>query len=192
MIALPLSVQHEQAPQPTPLQLAIDNVETAFRELEFTIKLLSDIELGKIDPDDFDSDHSSQLPEGTIQFPKGAFSNQECLERAASISVLMAFAASIMVLDVAFETAGIASSIHSDNDVVKLRTLVSMMRNCVAHAIAAPVWRVNAQFQGNFVIAVGGQQIALNCGTERDTIRYFSDWRLCGLVSRAGCGVGDL
>jgi len=39
------------------IQDALDDVEIAFRQLEFAIKLLSFRELGNIKPSDFDTDH---------------------------------------------------------------------------------------------------------------------------------------
>lgn len=151
-----------QAPQLTDLQLALQDVDIAFRQLEFAIKLLTHCELGKIDADDFDTDHSAQLAQGTISFPKGPFSDQASLVRGASIGVLIAFAATSLVLDTAFQVAGINPSLHSQDNTVRLRTLVSMVRNCMAHGLAAPAWRVNAQFHGLFTVTAGNVAISLD------------------------------
>jgi hypothetical protein len=61
--------------------------------LEFAIKLFSFCELGNINPKDFDTDHVVLLEGGNnLHFPPGQFSDQDSLNRAANISVLLALA----------------------------------------------------------------------------------------------------
>jgi hypothetical protein len=151
-----------EAAGPSPLALALHDVDIAFRQLEFSIKLLSHIELGKLNPDEFDTDHVTLLNGGGLQFPKGPFSTQRSLEQAAAIGVLTAFAATVISLDFAFETAGIAPSIEPNDDTIKLRTLIYMLRNCFAHQIAAPTWMVRQHYQKNLSVRVGNETIALD------------------------------
>ena len=80
------------------IQEALEDIEIAFRQLEFAIKLLSFCEFGNINPADFDTDHVVLLEGGNLHFPTGQFSDQDSLTRAASISVLLAFSASVLVL----------------------------------------------------------------------------------------------
>ena len=127
----------------TPLQLAVQDAQTAFRNLEFAIKLLSHCELKKLDAASFDSEHTTRLREGDIVFPIGNFSTNEQLVTAASISVLVAFSVTVLALDQAFDAAGIGRDPGSSDNLERLRVLVYMMRNAVAHCIAAPVWLVN-------------------------------------------------
>ena len=82
---------------------ALEDIAIAFRQLEFAVKLLSFIELGKIDPKDFDTDHITLLEGGSFRLPPGHFSNTDSLIRAASVSVLLAFSVSALVLDKGFE-----------------------------------------------------------------------------------------
>ena len=152
----------DQGQQPTELQLALMDVEDAFLNLEFAIKLLSHCELGKLDPNDFDSDHLSQLKEGTVVFPKGNFSNFDGMLRAANIGVLIAFSASVFALDQAFQVAGIEPDLRNADDVVRLRTLIYMMRNAHAHGIAAPRWKISARYQGKLAVALGKGVIELD------------------------------
>ena len=72
---------------------ALEDIDITFRQLEFAIKLLSFCEMGNINPKDFDTDHVILLDGGNLRFPPGQFSDQESLNRAASISVLLAFGA---------------------------------------------------------------------------------------------------
>ena len=150
--------------EPTPLALALQDVEMAFRQFEFAIRLLSYVELGNIDPDEFDTDHVTHLDDGILHFPKGAFSTNESLERAAAIGVLTAFAATVISLDTAFEIAGIAPLAESNDNTVKLRTLVYMLRNCFAHQIAAPTWIVRPHYQRVLALTIGQQNLVLDLG----------------------------
>jgi hypothetical protein len=62
-------------------QEALEDIEIAFRQLEFAIKLLSFCELSSINPADFDTDHVVLLEGGNLHFPTGQFSDQDSLNR---------------------------------------------------------------------------------------------------------------
>lgn len=85
---------------------ALDDVEIAFRQLEFSIKLLSFCELGNITPSDFDTDHIVILGSERLNFPSGKFVDLDSIIKAAGTSVLIAFSASVLALDDAFQAAG--------------------------------------------------------------------------------------
>jgi hypothetical protein len=76
------------------VQDALVDIDIAFRQLEFSIKLLSYCELGNIKPSDFDTDHVVVLGNETLNFPSGNFSDPETIIKAAGTSVLVAFSAS--------------------------------------------------------------------------------------------------
>jgi hypothetical protein len=63
---------------------ALEDIEIEFRQLEFTIKLLSFCELGHIDPSAFDTDHLVMLEKENLHFPSGHFSTADNIVRAAS------------------------------------------------------------------------------------------------------------
>ena len=62
---------------------ALDDVEIAFRQLEFSIKLLSFCELGNITPSDFDTDHIVILGSERLNFPTGKFVDLDSIIKAA-------------------------------------------------------------------------------------------------------------
>jgi hypothetical protein len=119
---------------------AIEDVEIGFRQLEFAIQLLLYIELGKVNPSDFDTDHLVQLGTGNLHFPSVNFQSQDALVRAASINVVIAFSATTLVLDQAFDAIGMKSDFLATDGAGKLRFLVYMVRCAYAHGFAYPHW----------------------------------------------------
>jgi hypothetical protein len=86
------------------------------------------------------------LEGGNLLFPPGQFSDQDSLNQAASISVLLAFSASALVLEKGFEAMGIARDPEASDNVGKLRTLIYMVRCAQAHGIADPHWEARGKF----------------------------------------------
>jgi hypothetical protein len=56
----------------------------------------------------------------------GHFSDSDSIIRTAEVAVSLAFGASALALDKAFEVAGMEADPSSDQNVIKLRTLVHM------------------------------------------------------------------
>lgn len=140
---------------------AIEDVAIGFRQLEFAIKLLSYTELGNINTADFDAEHLVRLSTGDLHFPSINFQNQDALIRAASINVLIAFGATALVLDEAFEAIGMKSIWNSTDNSGKLRLLVYMVRCAYAHGFANPRWNVTNKKAGVLTVIIEGHTITL-------------------------------
>jgi len=141
---------------------ALEDVRIAFLQLEFAIKLLSFSELGHIEPAAFDTDHLVKLPEGNIRFPAGHFSDGDNIIRAASVSVLLAFSASALVLDNAFEVAGRRPDPDAEDDAGRLRTLIYMVRCAQAHGLSDPRWEAKGRYLRKFTVAAENAAIELD------------------------------
>lgn len=144
------------------MQDALDDLDIAFRQLEFTIKLLSYCELGHINPADFDTDHLVALGDERLHFPSGNFPDRISLERAAGTSVLIAMSASALVLDDAFTAFGMKPNAEAADNVGQLRALVYMVRCAYAHGIAAPLWEVRGKYLRNLAIDLNGVPLSLD------------------------------
>lgn len=136
------------------LNEAIEDIEIAFRQLEFTIRLLSFCELGGIDPKAFDDHHIVKLPEGDLDFPAGIFATGEDMNRAAGTALLTAAGATALALDSGFAAAGIAQDPNANDPVGMLRCLVFMVRCAYAHNIASPTWEVRGTFQRSLTLTL--------------------------------------
>lgn len=141
---------------------AIEDVEIGFRQLEFAIKLLSYCELGKINPAEFDTDHLVQLSSGNLHFPSVNFRSMDTLIRAASINVVVAFSATTLVLDQAFDAIGMRPNFHATAANGKLRLLAYMVRCAYAHGFAYPRWNVTNRKAAALTVDIEGQIITLD------------------------------
>jgi hypothetical protein len=136
---------------------AIENVRTAVRQLEFAIKLLSYCELGNINPADFDLPHA-----GAVSLGEGNFSDTDSIERAANIGVLIAMGAAALVLEDAFESAGIKADLKANDDIGQLRILVRMIRCAYAHSFADPRWKVRGDYCRTLDFDLNGTHILID------------------------------
>jgi hypothetical protein len=148
--------KHEQ------MREVIEDVEIGFRQLEFAIKLLSYCELGKIPPAEFDTDHLVQLGTGNLHFPSVNFQTTDALIRGAEINVVIAFSATTLVLDQAFDAIGMKPDFHATDPNGKLRLLVYMVRCAYAHGFAYPRWNVTNKKAGVLTVNVEDQTIPLD------------------------------
>ena len=107
---------------------ALADVEHAFRHLEFAIKLMCYCEGGRLDLEAFDADTTILLVTENVGFPTNHFSSIEAVIPASQALVGMAFGTSAMVLEAAFEVAGLSRNPSSRLPADELRTLVFMVR----------------------------------------------------------------
>ena len=126
---------------------ALTDVAISFLQVEFSIKLLSYCELEKVDPSEFDTDQVVLLPKEYLRFPPGHFTSHENNVKAANVTVASALGNSALTLDKAWEVAGIGPDPVSEQNIIKLRTLVYMVRCAYAHGVADPKWQVRRDYR---------------------------------------------
>jgi hypothetical protein len=160
----------------------LQELDIAFRQLEFAVRLLSYCELGHIKPSDFDTDHLTQLPNGSLHFPSGSFSDKDSICRAANINFITAFGTSVLVLDQAFQAFGVRPDAEATDNIGRLRTLVYMVRCAHAHRIADPRWEVRGKYRRTLIVALPGETISLDlealdgAGFDIDSIGGYVGW----------------
>jgi hypothetical protein len=84
----------------------LEDIELAFCQLEFSIRLLSYCELGKLDPKELDDDHFLHLDGGDLHFPAGRFASRENVQNAAGVGVLLTVSATALALNRGFDEVG--------------------------------------------------------------------------------------
>jgi hypothetical protein len=130
----------------------IADIELSYRQLEFSIRMLTYCEMGHLNPEEFDDDHVIALPEGSLHFPAGNFGDSASINRSAVIGTLLSVAAMALALDRGFEEIGLARNPAANDSNGKLRLLIYMVRCAFAHDIASPVWEVRAPFRRQLTI----------------------------------------
>lgn len=125
---------------------ALEDVDRAFRHLEFSVKLMCYCELDHIDRDKFDTDVTILLEKENVGFPANTFASLEAIVSAAQANVGVSFGVTAIVLDAAFEVAGIRPDTNSSSRADALRCLVYMVRCAFAHNPALPCWEVRGDY----------------------------------------------
>lgn len=133
---------------------ALADVEHAFRHLEFAIKLMCYSEGGHLDLETFDADTMILLNTESVGFSDKHFSSNEAVIPASQALVGMAFGTSAMVLEAAFEVAGLSRKPKSRLPSDELRTLVYMVRCAFAHNPAFPLWEARGPEHARIVSVV--------------------------------------
>jgi hypothetical protein len=124
---------------------ALVDVDHAFRHLEFAVRLMCYCESGHLDLSNFDTDVCILLERENISFPSGTFATVEAVVPAAQALVGVSFGTSAVVLDAAFDVAGLTRKPNSRLPEDELRTLVYMVRCAFAHNPALPLWEARGK-----------------------------------------------
>lgn len=170
---------------------ALDDVNYAFRHLEFAIRLMCYCESGHLDLPNLDTDVSILFERENVGFPSGTFSTIETVIPAAQALVGMAFGTSAMVLEAAFQVAGLKNDPNSRQPRDELRTLVYMVRCAFAHNPALPLWEVRGQYARMISIPVDGVALSIDLASlhgrpfEYGHIGGFASWLRIRTASEA-------
>jgi hypothetical protein len=97
-----------------------------------------------------------------LHFPRGRFSGLDNIIKAAGTSVLAAFSASVLVLDDAFQAAGMKPDPEASENDGQLRTLIYMARCANAHGFATPRWEARGKYGRTLSVNLDGRPISLD------------------------------
>ena len=162
---------------------ALKDVDHAFRHLEFAIRLMCYCELDHLDREKFDTDVSILLERENVSFPSGTFTDTQATIPAAQALVGVCFGVTAIVLDVAFDVAGLKNKPSSRLDADELRTLVRMVRCAFAHNPAMPIWEARgSDYSRHLSFTVGDASVSVDLASlheqpfEYDQIGGFGSW----------------
>ncbi len=141
--------------------LALADVDHAFRHLEFAIKLMCYAEHDHIDRTKFDTDVTLLLERENVSFPASTFNTLDSVVLASQANVGVSFGVSAIVLDAAFEAAGVSRNPESRAPNDLLRTLVYMVRSAFAHNPAMPVWEVRGPYLRTLELELESERISV-------------------------------
>jgi hypothetical protein len=171
---------------------ALTDVGYAFQHLEFAIRLMCYCESGHLDLTNLDTDLSILFERENVGFPSGKFATIEAVVPASQALVGMAFGTSAMVLDAAFDVAGLKGKPHSRKPEDELRTLVYMVRCAFAHNPALPLWEARGKDYARMLsLPVCGTPLSIDLASlhgqpfEYDHIGGFAMWLRIRAASEA-------
>lgn len=142
---------------------ALSDVKNAFLYLEFAIRLMCYCELDHLDLTNLDTDMAILFERENVGFSSGSFATKEVVVSTSKALVGIAFGTSAMVLDAAFDVAGLKRNPHSRQPEDELRTLVYMVRCAFAHNPALPLWHARGNEYARMLrLSVDGENISID------------------------------
>jgi hypothetical protein len=117
-------------------------LNTAFQQLEFAWKLYNYALEGKIDLEELDKPLTFQGGESVFVLQDKIFGTPNDLLLAFENNLTIAFGAAAITLNRCREEAGIQLTNSINTEIDQFAAVAYQIRNCFAHDIAEPFWRI--------------------------------------------------
>lgn len=140
----------------------LENIEQAFLQLAFSIKLLTFFELRKIDKDEFDTDLIILGERGNIGYRHGTFKTYDDLICGATNNFNLTLGFTAITLESSLQAAKIPNNPNDSSSNGMLRTLIYMIRCAYAHDLMHPRWNVKGQYYQKLRIELHSKTIELD------------------------------
>jgi len=144
------------------IEHTIDNVNDAFRLLEFSIRVSNYFELDKVDIELFGCDSLIRLERKNVSFNDSYFASKKSALRTAEIAIGASFGVSAIVLDDLCEATCKQRTPKSDAEFFLIWSVVYAVRNTFAHGMANPLWRVYPKYQRKITLHLAAQTTTIN------------------------------
>jgi hypothetical protein len=154
----------------------VEQIDTAFLQLSFAMKLMQFLDDHPIDKDDFDISLTFEDAGNRVCLSHNEFETYEHLQLAAENNFLICFgAAAITLWEAIREHGGLESkNLNPENSrKEKLAAFSYMVRCCFAHGMARPVWSIHDD-KYRTVYQIGNKNIDLSKIAEDQPFDYAS------------------
>jgi hypothetical protein len=121
-------------------------IMTAFANLELALKLLAAAEVGNLTKDVVDTGMTWTGGGSFVVLPDESFRTNDDFILALQNNVTVAFGAAAITLNVCREEMGLPLPDPINSDFDHLVALIYQIRNCFAHDIAEPKWRLSPRY----------------------------------------------
>jgi len=138
------------------------NIDQAFLQFEFAIKLMVYFELNKVDKDEFDRDLTILEEKDNIVFPDNSFHTYNDLILASQNNVIVCFGVSAITLDRSLADAGIDRKPDDLSENGSLRTLIYMIRCAFAHNMIEPKWDVHIKYKKSIKLNLNNENLIID------------------------------
>ena len=174
----------------------IENINQAFLQLEYSIKLLTYSETNQINKDEFDTHVIWPSKIINLNFFHNSFKTYDDLILAAENSYSITLGFTSIVLDEALQSIGIKCDPSDLTPNGMLRTLVYMIRCAYAHNMMYPKWEVQGGYARPLSIILQHETLELDLSQKNghlfliDDIGGVSNYleikdKICQLISEA-------
>lgn len=143
----------------------INRIDQALLALEFSIKVMNYVGLGKINKDEFDCDTLIRLPSGNLRLGQSTFHTYDDLVLASENLYSQALAASAVAMEVALQGAGIRNDPNDRSGRGQVRSLVYMIRSAFAHDLQVPTWEVRGAYAQQMRVRFGRHDLQVDLST---------------------------
>lgn len=123
-----------------------ERIGLAFRNIEYSLRMLDYIERGELDRPSFDRDLAFGKETGYVHCHSGAFRTDGTLKAAAHNAYLGAIGVSVIVLDTACNKAGLPVNAEATKNSGKVRNVIYQLRCSYAHDMLHPVWSAHHRY----------------------------------------------
>ena len=142
----------------------IDRIDQALLALEFAIKVMNYVALGKINKEDLDCNTLIRLPGGNLSFGKSTFHTYDDLVHVSENLYSQALAASAVAMEAALQGAGIRNDPNDRSDRGHVRSLIYMVRSAFAHDPQVPAWSVRGPYAQQIRLRFGRHDLKVDMG----------------------------
>lgn len=127
-------------------------INEAFAQLDFALRLYHHVDVGKIDPEEFNAPLTYKDPGMVFVCSEAYFDTMENLRVAVWNNVGISFGAAAITLNRVREEKEhkLPNPIATEAD--QLISLVYQIRNAFAHDISEPTWKINERYRREYVI----------------------------------------
>jgi hypothetical protein len=140
----------------------IENINQAFLQLEFSIKLFSYFENKKVNKDEFDTDVIIPGTPLNSNFYHNSFQTYNDLVLGAENTYSISIGFTAIVLDDALQSIGVNHDPRNKTPNGLLRTLVYMIRCAYAHNMMYPMWNIQPKYEFQIKIPLAHNIIEIN------------------------------
>jgi len=124
----------------------LKNINQAFLQLEFSLKLLTHFELVKVNKDEFDTNVRIRGKYINLDIPHNRFNTYNDLVIAADNTCSITLGFTSIVLDDSLQSAGFSHKPQDKSTDGLVRTLIYLIRCAYAHNMMYPIWEIKTKY----------------------------------------------
>jgi hypothetical protein len=153
----------------------LENIDQAFLQLEYVIKMMAYTELKKINKEELDSELIILGDKRNLNFAGNKFNSYDDLILASQNETHICFGFTSIVLDLSLDAIGIERNPKDNSEKGMIRNLIYMIRCSYAHDMMHPKWEVKGDFRKVLKVPLTNCQLEIDLTEKHGQPFDFSD-----------------